>query len=66
MAARLAGRLLAEDGGRAGATPRDEPGRAFERLPEVDLRGLEGFKGDIGRERYEEAWGLSGEARRGD
>lgn len=66
VAALLAGLFVWEDGGRAGAAPRDEPGRALPRLPVVDLRGLEGFSGDMGRDRYEDDWPFSGEARRGD
>lgn len=71
VAARLTGRLVcACDGGlmeeAAEGAARDDrtadPGRAAE----VDLSGLDGLSGDMGRDRYDDAWGFSGEARNGD
>jgi hypothetical protein len=47
VAALLPGRAVWADCGRAGTAPLDEPGR----FADVDLSGLDGFNGDIGRDK---------------
>jgi hypothetical protein len=47
VAALFPGRVVCAECGRAGTAPLEEPGR----LAEVDLSGLDGFNGDIGRDR---------------
>lgn len=54
LAAALLNGLLACDGGLPTIEVEAAPFVERETLADVDLSGLDGFKGDIGRARYEE------------